>query len=175
MSIVRIRTRARVRRCVAAVAPAVVALALPVSAHALDAGIVYDSGSPAGKEYAIPLVQGRAEGAGTEDQSAAANTPFGVGIKPPGSGGGKGAGGSGQGAGHTGQGAGSGKAGAGGAGAAGSSQSVGRLSPALRARLAAAEDTGGTLAWTLAFALAVLAAAAILAIALRSRPARPVH
>jgi len=57
---------------------------LPSAAHAQAPGIHFDSGSPAGKEYAIPLAEGRAEGAGTKNQRAAADVPFGVGITPPG-------------------------------------------------------------------------------------------
>jgi hypothetical protein len=68
-------------------------LGLPGAAIAQDPGVHFDSGSPAGKEYAIPLAEGRAEGAGTTNQRAAANTPFGVGITPPGGGGGPGDGG----------------------------------------------------------------------------------
>jgi hypothetical protein len=67
-------------------------LGLPGAAIAQDPGVHFDSGSPAGKEYAIPLAEGRAEGAGTTNQRAAANTPFGVGISPPGDGGGPGGG-----------------------------------------------------------------------------------
>jgi hypothetical protein len=70
-------------------------LAVPVAAPAQDPGVHFDSGTPAGKEYAIPLAEGRAEGAGTTNQRAAANTPFGVGITPPGGGGGDGPGSSG--------------------------------------------------------------------------------
>jgi hypothetical protein len=69
------------------------ALGLPSAALAQDPGVHFDSGSPAGKEYAIPLAEGRAEGAGTTNQRAAADTPFGVGITPPGGGGGAGRGG----------------------------------------------------------------------------------
>jgi hypothetical protein len=65
-------------------------LGLPSATSAQDPGVHFDSGSPAGKEYAIPLAEGRAEGAGTTNQRAAANTPFGAGITPPGSGGGSG-------------------------------------------------------------------------------------
>lgn len=68
------------------------ALGVPGAALAQDPGVHFDSGSPAGKEYAIPLAEGRAEGAGTANQRAAANTPFGVGITPPGGGGGPGGG-----------------------------------------------------------------------------------
>lgn len=61
---------------------------LPGAAFAQDPGVHFDSGNPSGKEYAIPLAEGRAEGAGTKNQRAAADTPFGAGIKPPGGGGG---------------------------------------------------------------------------------------
>jgi hypothetical protein len=67
-------------------------LAVPGAALAQDPGVHFDSGSPAGKEYAIPLAEGRAEGAGTTNQRAAADTPFGVGITPSGGGGGPGGG-----------------------------------------------------------------------------------
>src|SRR5262245_43087941 len=61
------------------------ALAMPAAASAqIDPGVNYDPGSPAGKEYAIPLVEGRSDGAGTTNQRKGANIPFGVGIKPPG-------------------------------------------------------------------------------------------
>ena len=59
------------------------------AAAQIDPGVNYDPGSPAGKEYAIPLVEGRSEGAGTTDQQEGANIPFGVGIEPPGGGPGK--------------------------------------------------------------------------------------
>src|ERR671923_1135704 len=77
------------------------ALALPSAASAqIDPGVVYDPGSPAGKEYAIPLVEGRSDAAGTTNERQGANIPFGVGIKPPGGkGGGRGSDGSGAGAG----------------------------------------------------------------------------
>jgi hypothetical protein len=67
-------------------------LCVPGAALAQDPGIHFDSGSPAGKEYAIPLAEGRAEGAGTKNQRAAADVPFGVGITPPGGGDGPGGG-----------------------------------------------------------------------------------
>jgi hypothetical protein len=62
-------------------------LGLPGAALAQEPGVHLDPGSPAGKEYAIPLAEGRAEGAGTTKQRAAADTPFGVGITPRGGGG----------------------------------------------------------------------------------------
>jgi hypothetical protein len=65
-------------------------LSVPGAALAQDPGIHFDSGSPAGKEYAIPLAEGRAEGAGTKNQRAAADVPFGAGITPPGGGDGRG-------------------------------------------------------------------------------------
>src|ERR687898_830792 len=66
-------------------ASAAAALALPAAASAqIDPGVNYDPGSPAGKEYAIPLVEGRSDAAGKTDQREGANIPFGVGIGPPG-------------------------------------------------------------------------------------------
>src|SRR5262245_48305907 len=69
---------------------AAAALALPGTASAqidpgvhIDPGTNYDPGSPAGKEYAIPLVEGRSDGAGTTDQRKGGNIPFGLGITPP--------------------------------------------------------------------------------------------
>src|SRR5688572_30785313 len=59
------------------------ALAVPAAASAqIDPGVNYDPGSPAGKEYAIPFVEGRSDGAGTSDPRKGANIPFGVGIGP---------------------------------------------------------------------------------------------
>jgi type IV secretion system protein TrbL len=77
-------------------------LGAPGVALAQDPGIHFDSGSPAGKEYAIPLAEGRAEGAGTKNQRAAADVPFGVGITPPGGGDRSGGGGGPAGSGTTG-------------------------------------------------------------------------
>jgi hypothetical protein len=68
-------------------------LGLPGVALAQEPGVHFDPGSPSGKEYAIPLAEGRAEGAGTKNQRAAADVPFGVGITPPGPGDGRGGGG----------------------------------------------------------------------------------
>ena len=143
---------------VAAIAGAT--LALPSAAAAeIDPGVHYDPGSPAGKEYAIPLVEGRSEGAGTTDQQKGANIPFGVGIKPPGGkGGGK-------------QGAGDGQAG-------GSDRSArselpgarpGESNEELTARIAHAEEPGGTAARTFLLALAVLVPAVLLALLLMQR------
>jgi hypothetical protein len=99
-------------------------LGVPGAAVAQDPGIHFDSGSPAGKEYAIPLAEGRAEGAGTKNQRAAADVPFGVGITPPGGGdgsGGRGGQGGGDGSdGRGGQGGGGGAAGSGSTGGDGS-------------------------------------------------------
>src|SRR5829696_1121699 len=139
------------------------ALALPGAASAqIDPGVNYDPGSPAGKEYAIPLVEGRSEGAGTEDQQDGANVPFGLGVTPPGGGHGKKAGSGGN--------AGSGKNGArressrdnGPQGAR-----PGESSEELTGRIAAAETPGGTASRSLLLALAVLLPAALLAFLLR--------
>lgn len=139
-----------------------VVLALPSVAYAIDPGVNYDPGSPAGKEYAIPLVEGRSDAAGTTDQQKGANIPFGVGIKPPG---GKG-GGKGDGSG----------AGAGAANGSGDSRRgevpgtrPGESSEELAARIARAEEPGGTAARTILLALAVLAPAGFLALLLMQR------
>jgi hypothetical protein len=84
-------------------------LSLPGAALAQEPGVHFDPGSPSGKEYAIPLAEGRAEGAGTKNQRAAGDVPFGVGISPPGrgdgpDGGGGPGGGSGPGGGQAGPG-----------------------------------------------------------------------
>ena len=130
-----------------------------VAAAEIDPGVHYDPGSPAGKEYAIPLVEGRSEGAGTTDQQKGANIPFGVGIRPPGNGGG-------------------GKRGAGNGQSGGSDRSrrseppgarPGESSEELTARIAQAEEPGGTAARTFLLALAVLLPAALLAFLLMQR------
>ena len=140
------------------------ALALPVAASAqIEPGVNYDAGSPAGKEYAIPLVEGRSDGAGTTDQQEGANIPFGVGIGP---GGGKGGKGGEQGANDGGAG-GKGSARSDGNGAAGARR--GETSEELAARIAAAEEPPGTAARTLLLALAVLLPAGLLALLLRQR------
>src|SRR5215207_6956098 len=140
------------------------AFAFPTAAGAqIDPGVHYDPGSPAGKEYAIPLVEGRSDGAGTTDQQEGANIPFGVGIGPPG-----------------GQGAKGGKQGArdGRTGRDGSSRADGDRLPSARpgesskelaARIAAAEEPAGTAARTILLALAILAPAAFLALLLMQR------
>jgi hypothetical protein len=139
------------------------ALATPGSASAIDPGVNYDPGSPAGKEYAIPLVEGRSDAAGTTDQRKGANIPFGVGIKPPGGkGGGKGGGTRGAGDGRTGGSRGSGQGELPGARRGESAQE-------LAGRIARAEEPGGTAARTLLLALAVLAPAALLALLLTRR------
>jgi hypothetical protein len=63
----------------------------PQAAAGVEPGVHIDPGSPAAKEYALPLNQARQTGDGSTP-SASSETPFGAGIKPPGSGG---AGGSG--------------------------------------------------------------------------------
>jgi hypothetical protein len=145
---------------------AAAALAFPASAAAIDPGVNYDPGSPAGKEYAIPLVEGRSDAAGTADPHKGANIPFGVGIKPPGGGGGGG-----------------GKPGKGGRRDAAANRSGsqeghngqlpgarrGESAEELSARIARAEAPGGTAARTLLFALAVLGPAGFLALLLWQR------
>lgn len=152
------------------------ALAFPLGAHAaIDPGVNYDPGSPSGKEYAIPLVSGRAVGAGTSNQRAAAGIPFGSGIVPPGGGGGAHATGKPQGAGGSGSGAGSAKGSGHSSQASGGSSAAGPvvLSPADRARLLHAEEPGGTGLLTVLVALAVLLPALLVAMLLRRRPEQP--
>ena len=138
------------------------ALVLPAGASAqIDPGVNYDPGSPAGMEYAIPLVEGRSDAAGTTNQRQGANIPFGVGIKPPGAnGGGK-------------HGGGTGGSGANGSGKAGSGEPQGarpgESARALAARVAAAEQPPGTAGRTFLLALAVLLPAALLALLLWQR------
>jgi hypothetical protein len=64
---------------------------LAVSAHAatgLEPGVHVDPGSPAAKEYALPLNQARQTGANTSGKASTGSAAlFGAGIKPPGSGG----------------------------------------------------------------------------------------
>jgi hypothetical protein len=143
---------------VAAIAAATLALPGPASAQ-IDPGVVYDPGSPAGKEYAIPFVEGRSDAAGTSNPREGANIPFGVGIKPPG---GKGGGKHGRPAGGTG----------------GSDRTArrdvqgaqpGESSEHLASRIARAEEPSGTAARTFLLALAVLLPAALLALLLMLR------
>jgi hypothetical protein len=143
--------------CVAA------ALALPAPAAAIDPGVNYDPGSPAGKEYAIPFVEGRSDAAGTTDPRKGANIPFGVGIRPPGGGGGK----NGKPGGRD------GAAGRHGSDRAGNGQSPGarpgESAEELSARIARAEEPGGTAARSILLALAVLGPAGFLALLLWQR------
>jgi hypothetical protein len=140
---------------------ACVALVAPATASAqIDPGVNYDSGSPAGKEYAIPLVEGRSEGAGTEDQQAGANVPFGVGITPPGGGDGQKAGA------KQGQ---RGKRARAERSDSPQGARPGETGEELNARIAEAETPSGTAARTFLLALAVLLPAALLALLLRDR------
>ena len=143
-------------------------LALPGTASAqvepgvhIDPGVNYDPNSPAGKEYAIPLVEGRSEGAGTTDQQKGANVPFGVGVTPPGGRGGQGKRDGGDGA----AGAGSGQ----GRGNRPQGARPGESADELAARIARAKEPGGTAAQSLLLALAVLGPAGFLALLLWQR------
>ena len=139
-------------------ATAAAALAIPSAASAqIDPGVNYDPGSPAGKEYAIPLVEGRSEGAGTTDQQEGANIPFGVGIEPPGGGPGK------RDKPANGRNGAANRAGAPGTSGGGTSEE-------LAARIAEAEQPTGTAARTFLLALAVLLPAGLLALILWQRP-----
>jgi hypothetical protein len=62
--------------------------AAPVQAAAgLEPGVHADPGSPAAKQYALPLEQARRAGMGTATRRSSSDVPFGTGIKPGGSGG----------------------------------------------------------------------------------------
>jgi hypothetical protein len=149
------------------------ALAVPGAAYAIDPGVNYDPGSPAGKEYAIPLVEGRSDAAGTANQRSGGNIPFGVGITPPGGKGGGGKNGSdGRGAGGTGgSGRGAGGTGGSGRGTGGNVQGArpGESAKELQARITRAEEPAGTAESTLLLALAVLLPAALLGFVLMQR------
>jgi hypothetical protein len=58
------------------------------AATGLEPGVHVDPGSPAAKEYSLPLNQARQTGAvATGNEGSSAGAPFGAGIHPPGSGG----------------------------------------------------------------------------------------
>jgi hypothetical protein len=61
--------------------------AFPQMASALEPGVHVDPGSPAAKEYALPLDQARQTGSESTSQQSSEGGLFGAGIKPPGSGG----------------------------------------------------------------------------------------
>jgi hypothetical protein len=65
------------------------------AAGALEPGVHVDPGSPAAKEYALPLSQARQTGADPASSPGASEPSFGAGIKPPRSGGPGGPGGPG--------------------------------------------------------------------------------
>jgi hypothetical protein len=135
-------------------------LALPGAASAqIDPGVNYDPGSPAGKEYAIPLVEGRSDAAGTSNQRNGANIPFGIGIKPAG----------GKGSGKQGGGKGTRAGGRDGRANRPAGARPGESSEELTARIHAAEQPPGTAARTLLLVLAVLLPAGVLALLLRAR------
>jgi hypothetical protein len=56
------------------------------TASGLEPGVHADPGSPAAKEYALPLDQARQTGGGSSQQSSSEGVLFGLGIKPPSSG-----------------------------------------------------------------------------------------
>jgi hypothetical protein len=115
-----------------AVAAAVIApgATLAAPAAALEPGVHVDPGSPAAKEYALPLSQARQTGGGSTSPGAS-ETPFGVGIEPPKSGGSGKSGGGGTRLGH------------GSASSPPRSVSAAPISPAVRRAVAAADSAGG--------------------------------
>jgi hypothetical protein len=56
------------------------------AASGLEPGVHIDPGSPAEKQYVLPLNQARQTGAAGTGRSGASGVPFGAGIKPPGGG-----------------------------------------------------------------------------------------
>ena len=58
-----------------------------LAAEALEPGVHADPGSPAAKEYALPINQARQTGAASGHAGTGSAALFGAGIKPPGSGG----------------------------------------------------------------------------------------
>jgi hypothetical protein len=155
-------------------------LGLPGAALAQDPGVHFDSGSPAGKEYAIPLAEGRAEGAGTTNQRAAADTPFGAGITPPGGRGGTGGGGGPAGSGSTGGDGARGEkggregSGAGRRGASGGAAGRGLNPPTVDERAVSnAEAPVDTTLRTLSIAFGVVVASVLLALLLWWRREQP--
>lgn len=62
-------------------------LAPAQAASGLEPGVHVDPGSPAAKEYALPLNQARQTGSTSPSQPGSEGALFGAGIKPPGSGG----------------------------------------------------------------------------------------
>ena len=139
-----------IKRCLA-LAPALLAVAAPISAQAAtpEPGVTFDPNTPAGKEYVIPIVQGRADGSGSGNQKGAAN------------------GGGGRGAGHG--------HGSGGTDVPGPTGGTGsRVDPNLRSRIAHADEPGGTVMWTVGIGLAVVLLAGVLTLGLRrGRPEQP--
>lgn len=125
-------------------------------ADAQEPGVVYEPGSPSGKEYAIPLEEARRDatgGGGSGDNSTGA---FGVGITRDG---GPGAGSKGGGSASDGAGSGGAESEGSGAGAGGSQASEeGRASTSrrLQERLSDAESAGAPALWELAPLLLVL-------------------
>ncbi|HEX5225896.1 MAG TPA: hypothetical protein VFW29_12280 [Solirubrobacteraceae bacterium] len=114
--------RSRKQGAFAVLAVGLIAGATP--ALAVEPGVHIDPGSPAAKEYAIPLSQAREGGRGGGSSGTEAAL-FGTGITPPSSGSGHGGGGHGSGSGHGGSGAGASGGGTGTGGATGPGASSG--------------------------------------------------
>jgi hypothetical protein len=69
---------------------AISCLTVPAGAAGLEPGVHVDPGSPAAKEYALPLNQARGTGGGSSPSQNPEASLFGAGIKPPSSGAGGG-------------------------------------------------------------------------------------
>jgi len=125
--------RVSVPGALAAFALSCLAVPVPV-ALGLEPGVHADPGSPAAKQYALPLNQARQTGAGpTGHEGSSAGAPFGAGIKPPGAGGSS----------HSGAGAGQ-AVGRGSASGPGGANSAGRQSTLPSAVLRAASSQTGS-------------------------------
>lgn len=76
--------RVRVRATAVALAIAVMGYAvLAAAASALEPGVFASPGSPAGREYALPLPTARGQGAGRSVTPGQPGPLFGIGITPP--------------------------------------------------------------------------------------------
>jgi hypothetical protein len=134
---------------------------LAPEARAIDPGVVYEPGSPAGKEYALPLEEARREaGSPGSGGSRPSYEAFGVGVGPAGQGGGESDRGGDGARGETREADGDG----GGADGDGGDER-GDIAVS-RAGLAEAESAGGSFGWSAMIILAVLLPGALLAFGL---------
>ena len=129
--------------------------AAPGVAQAQEAGVIYEPGSPSGKEYAIPLEEARRDATGGGGQAKDSSVPFGVGITPRGGGGPGGGSGDGGSASDRGGGQGDRRTGAGRTEGR-APDGAGAIPRDLRERLRDAETASAPAIWELAPLLLVL-------------------